>query len=145
MKDKEGLRKLTVCTAKKTRKTSLATKSLNFILRQELSSNDSTLRWNWALQVVQCEKANPSYEAPNYHLISTSYTISWNYASRPTSKYTPLLSANDQDMNDGQTVGSLCTCTEISIHPLQNQTTISFMKTTTTQRITSILLFANIM
>jgi len=60
MKDKEELRMLTVCTARKTRKTSLATKSLNFIFRQELSSNNSTLRWNWALQVVQWEKANPS-------------------------------------------------------------------------------------
>ena len=59
------LKILTVCTTRKTRKTSLATKSLNFILRQELSSYVSTLRWNWALQVVQCEKANPSYEAQN--------------------------------------------------------------------------------
>lgn len=54
---------LTVCTATNTRKTSLATKSLNFILRHELSTNNSTWRWNCALQVVQCEKANPSYRA----------------------------------------------------------------------------------
>lgn len=50
----------TVCTAKNTRKTSLATKSLNFTLRQELSSKTAGRRWNWALQVVQCENANPS-------------------------------------------------------------------------------------
>lgn len=126
-KKKKKLRTLTVCTARKTRKTSLATKSLNFTLRQELSSNNSTLRWNWALQVVQCEKANPSYEAKkkSTKLLIWSQPIktgSWNYTSRPESKYIPLLSASDQDMNDGQIVGYLCTCMEISIHPLQNQT-----------------------
>lgn len=55
--------KLTSCTARNTRRTSLATKIRNFILRQELSSQVSTLRWNWALHVVQWENANPSFKA----------------------------------------------------------------------------------
>jgi len=57
---KREVRSLTICTAKNTKTISLVTKSLNFILRQELSSDKATRRWNWALQVVQWEKANPS-------------------------------------------------------------------------------------
>ena len=61
------IRSLTVCTAKNTRKTSLATKILDFSFRQELSSNNATQRWYWALQVVQCEKANPSCKKGGNH------------------------------------------------------------------------------
>ena len=38
------VRSLTICTAKNTKTISLVTKSLNFILRQELSSNEATRR-----------------------------------------------------------------------------------------------------
>jgi ribosomal protein L36 len=41
---KREVRSLTICTAKNTKTISLVTKSLNFILRQELSSDKATRR-----------------------------------------------------------------------------------------------------
>lgn len=103
---------VTVCTAKNTRKTSLATNILNFILRHEFSSNSSTRRWYWALHVVQCEKAKPSYkkerervlqlsEARHINQISASYIVvaksantlterQWSRQDRWTNCWVPL-------------------------------------------------------
>jgi hypothetical protein len=50
----------TVWTTRNIRKTSCATKNLNFIFLQEWSSWSSGRRWNCALHVVQCENAKPS-------------------------------------------------------------------------------------
>jgi hypothetical protein len=69
------------------------------------------------LTVCTTRKTRKSGKHPLPQKVETLF-YDRNYTSKPASKHIPLLSASDQDMTNGQTVGFLCTCMEISTHPL---------------------------